>query len=197
MQTNDLLDEMLSTIPNAQRTSNVLNNIHIMIERFKQLRQKFSTFDDNGNIGGSLIKESTYKPLVNELLHFKTLLYWLLPVVKNVKKVYNISANTEEDEYPDTILLNTTQSVEYVKTIVGNYQSNEFPDEQNKYVTFIKEINPYFTPFEELNPENMHDIIYEKEVESNLNVIIDNLDDFYSSVAKNDIIKMKRFVIQK
>jgi len=197
MQTNDFLDEMLSTIPNAQRTSNVLNNIHIMIERFKQLRQKFSTFDENGNITSSLIKESSYKPLVNELLHFKTLLYWLLPVVKNVKKVYNISANTEEDEYPDTILLNTTQSVEYVKTIVGNYQSNEFPDEQNKYVTFIKEINPYFTPFEELNAENLHDIIYEKDVENNLNVIIDNLDDFYSSVAKNDIIKMKRFVIQK
>jgi hypothetical protein len=197
MQTNDLLDEMLSTIPNAQRTTSVLNNIHTMIERFKQLRQKFSTFDDNGNIIGSLRKESSYKPLVNELIHFKTLLYWLLPVVKNVKKVYNISPNTEDDEYPDTILLNTTQSVQYVKTIIGNYQSNEFPDEQNKYVTFIKEINPYFTPFEELGPENLQDIIYEKEVGNNLNVIIDNLDDFYSSVAEKDIIKMRRFVIQK
>jgi hypothetical protein len=71
MQTNDLLDEMLSTIPNAQRTTSVLNNIHTMIERFKQLRQKFSTFDDNKNITGSLVKESSYKPLVNELIHFK------------------------------------------------------------------------------------------------------------------------------
>jgi hypothetical protein len=197
MQANDMLDEMLSTIPNSQRTSNVLNNIHIMIERFKQLRNKFSTFDQNGNITGSLIKESTYKPLVNELIQFKTLLYWLLPVVKNVKKLYNVSTNLEENDYPDVISLNTTQNMEDVKNVIGNYQSNEFPDEQNKYVTLIKELNPYFTPFEELGSENLQDIIYEKEVETNLNVIIDNLDDFYSSIAKNDIVKMRRFVIQK
>jgi hypothetical protein len=197
MQSNDLLDEMLSTIPNVQRTASVLNNIHIMIERFKQLRQKFSAFDENGNIIGSLTKEAAYKPLVNELLHFKTLLYWLLPVVKNVKKIYNVTTNAEEEDYPDVITLKTTQTIEEVKHLVENYQSNEFPDEQNKYVTLIKEINPYFTPFEELNPENLQDIIYEKEVESNLNVIIDNLDDFYSSIAENDIIKMKRFVVQK
>jgi len=197
MQTNDLLDEMLSTIPNAQRTSSVLNNIHTMIERFKQLRQKFSTFDDNGNITGSLTKEASYKPLVNELVHFKTLLYWLLPVVKNVKKIFNISTNTEENDYPDTISLKTTDTIDAVKNIIGNYQSNSFPDEQNKYVTMMKELNPYFTPFEEPNSENLYDIIYEKEVENNLNVIIDNLDDFYSSVAENDIIKMRRFVIQK
>lgn len=197
MQANDLLDEMLSTIPNVQRTSNVLNNIHIMIERFKQLRQKFSAFDDNGNIIGSLTKEAAYKPLVNELLHFKTLLYWLLPVVKNVKKIYNVSTNAEEEDYPDVITLKTTQTFEEIKHLIENYQSNEFPDEQNKYVSLIKGINPYFTPFEELNPENLQDIIFEKEVESNLNVIIDNLDDFYSSIAENDIIKMKRFVVQK
>jgi hypothetical protein len=197
MQANDLLDEMLSTIPNVQRTSSVLNNIHIMIERFKQLRQKFSTFDENSNITGSMIKEASYKPLVNELLQFKTILYWLLPVVKNVKKIYNVTTNTEEEDYPDVITLKTTHTIQEIKHSVENYQSNEFPDEQNKYVTLIKEINPYFTPFEELNSENLSDIIYEKEVENNINVILNNLDDFYSSIAENDIIKMKRFVIQK
>jgi len=45
-QLSDLLDELLSTIPSAQRTSRVLNNIHIMIDRFKQLRQHFSYFDE-------------------------------------------------------------------------------------------------------------------------------------------------------
>ena len=39
-QTTDLLDELLSTIPNIKRTDTVLNNIHTMIERFKQLRKK-------------------------------------------------------------------------------------------------------------------------------------------------------------
>ena len=45
-QTSDLLDDMLSTIPNTQSTPRVLNNIHTMIERFKQLREKYSSFDE-------------------------------------------------------------------------------------------------------------------------------------------------------
>jgi hypothetical protein len=40
-QISNLLDELLSTIPNLQRTPNVLNNIHRLIERFKQLRHEF------------------------------------------------------------------------------------------------------------------------------------------------------------
>jgi hypothetical protein len=47
-QTGDLLDELLSTIPNIKRTDTVLNNIHTMIERFKQLRRKYSMFDKAG-----------------------------------------------------------------------------------------------------------------------------------------------------
>ena len=38
LQTDDMMDELLSTIPNSKRTKDVLNNIHILIERFKQLR---------------------------------------------------------------------------------------------------------------------------------------------------------------
>ena len=196
MQSNDLLDEMLSTIPNHQRTSNVLNNIHIMIERFKQLRSMFSSFDANGNITGVYVKEASYKPLVQELTQFKCLLYWILPVVKNVKKIYNATIDPD-DEYPDIVPLNTTQNIQEMKGIIENYQSNQFPNEQNKYITLFNELNSYFTPFEDVNPENLHDVIYEKDVSSNLNVIIDNLDDFYSTIAQNDIIKMKRFVIQK
>jgi hypothetical protein len=49
-QTGDLLDELLSTIPNLKRTDTVLNNIHTMIERFKQLRRKYSVFDKDGNL---------------------------------------------------------------------------------------------------------------------------------------------------
>ena len=48
-QTNDLLDELLSTVPNNQRTNSVLNNIHIMITRFLQLREIGSVFDKNKN----------------------------------------------------------------------------------------------------------------------------------------------------
>ena len=48
-QSNDLLDELLADIPSDKRTQRILNNIHISIQRFKQLRRKFSNFDDSGN----------------------------------------------------------------------------------------------------------------------------------------------------
>ena len=48
-QCNDLLNELLSTIPNDERTRSVLQNINTMITRFKQLREEYSIIDKNGN----------------------------------------------------------------------------------------------------------------------------------------------------
>lgn len=195
-QTNDLLEELLSKVPNSQRTAKVLNNIHITIERFKQLRSQFSEFDAYGNIVSAKIKGSDWKPLASDLVKMKTLLFWILPVVKNIKKVYNISAK-EDIEYSDITPLVTYEDVEKMKSIIGNYQSDNVPIEQNKYITMMNELGPYFTPFEDANPEANSDILYNFNVESELNTIIDNLGDFYSSVAENEVIKSRKFVIQK
>ena len=81
MQSNDLLNEMLSTIPAIQRTSTVLNNIHTMIERFKQLRTQFSTFDQNYNIEGPIVKKANWRPLTKELLEFKNIILKKLEVM--------------------------------------------------------------------------------------------------------------------
>lgn len=196
MQTNDLLDELLSTVPNNQRTTSVLNNIHVMIERFKQLRMEFSELDVYGNVLSSIKKGIEWKPLVNDLLKFKTSLSWLLPVAKNMKKVYNINPN-ENAEYQDIISLNLNDDLKDIRNILNNYKSNDSPDEQNKYVTMMSELNPYFTPFEEPNPEFSSNIIYTNEVLTDITAIIDNLTDFESSIVKNDLIQTKKFLIQK
>jgi hypothetical protein len=85
-QTNDLLEEMLSTIPNYKRTNHVLNSIHILITRFLQLRQISSSFDQNKNISGIIRRTADDRPLANYLSEFKNNLYWIMMVAKNVKK---------------------------------------------------------------------------------------------------------------
>jgi len=50
IQVNDLMDELLSNIPNSQRNKLVLDNIHLLIERYKQLRAMYSKFDKNDNV---------------------------------------------------------------------------------------------------------------------------------------------------
>jgi hypothetical protein len=196
-QTDDLLNELLSNIPNTQRTSGVLNNIHTMIERFKQLRTEFSNLDDNGNVTGPVIKSVNWKPLATNLMSFKTVLYWLLPVAKNVKKVYNISSNEDIDEIVDVVPLSIDENIGDIKNIFDRYKSNDTPSEQNKYFNLISELNPYLTPFNETNAEATFDVINSISIENDLTAIIDNLDEFSSSIVENDIVKTKKFVIQR
>lgn len=195
-QTNDLLEEMLSQIPNTQRTVSVLNNVHTMIERFKQLREEFSTFDENKNVIGTVIKNANWKPLVNDLLHFKTMLYWLIPVAKNVKKVYDAVSN-DENELGDVSTHFTLNNIGEIDNLLKAYKSNDLPDSENKYVTLYSDLNPYFTPFQDTDAELNNDIITDSYVLDNFNVVIDNLGNLYSSVVENNIIKSKRFVIEK
>jgi len=144
-QVADLLDDLLSTVPNAQRTPRVLNNIHIMIERFKQLREQFSFFDQYGNVEGMLIKEATYRPLQNWLYKFNKNLYWILPVVKNVKKTYNIENIDEENN--DIINLTLADDIKDINEILNRYKSNNLSAESNKYTALYTELNKHFTPF--------------------------------------------------
>jgi len=196
-QTDDLLNELLSNIPNVQRTGAVLNNIHTMIERFKQLRSEFSELDEYGNVIGPVIKTVSWKPLVKNLTTFKNLLFWLLPVAKNVKKVYNISSKEDTSESQDIVSLTIDQDIDEMKIIFDRYKSNDTPSDQNKYFNLISELNPYLTPFQQTDAESTYDVISDINILNDVNAIIDNLGDFYSSVAENDIIKTKKFVIQR
>ena len=190
-----LLDELLSTIPSSQRTPRVLNNIHIMIERFKQLRENFSFFDQYGNVEGALVKESSFKPLSSYFNTFNVNLYWILPVVKNIKKVYDVTHIDEENN--DIINIDLDKDIKDIKELVQKYNSNDLPNEQNTYASLYSELNPYFTPFNLLDVEKIGGIINEKYTFTNINTIIDNLEEMYSSIYSSNAIRNRRFVIQK
>ena len=194
-QVSDLLDELLSTIPNAQRTPKVLNNIHIMIERFKQLREHFSYFDQYGNVESAAIKEATYKPLSEYFSNFKINLYWILPVVKNIKKVYNVEHIDEENT--DVVDIDLDRNINSIKELIDNYKANDLPLDQNKYASFYSELNPYLTPFERVGDEKTNGIIDDKYVLTDINTIVDNLEEMYSSIFNSNSIRNRRFVIQK
>ena len=161
-QLTDLLDDILTTIPNAQRTEKVLNNIHTMIERFKQLRESFSSFDQYGNVNGFVVKESSYKPLSTYFNNFNQNLYWILPVVKNIKKIYNDlnesdwnkmqrQENSEEKEDNDYEQYNIYSDLNKMDEIVRKYKSSSASDENNKYSSLYIDLDPYFTPFSKMD----------------------------------------------
>jgi hypothetical protein len=194
-QLSDLLDELLSTIPSVQRTTRVLNNIHIMIERFKQLRSSFSVYDKYENVVGPIVKEASYKPLLDYFNNFNKSLYWILPVVKNVKKIYDAEHIDEDNNDIENISL--FSQIESIQELVENYKSNNLPAEQNKYSALYSELSPYLTPFSSVSEESMTDIIIEKAVNTNMNTIIDNLTEMYSSIFSSNAVRSRRFVISK
>lgn len=194
-QTNDLLDELLSSVPNSQRTSAVLNNIHKMIERFKQLRNEFSKFDKYGNADMPDYQGANYKPLVNSLMNVNKKLYWLLPVCTNKKKIYDVEMDELKQEYNDVISLTLSKERTDEEDIINLYKSNSIPDGENKYNYLLRELNPHFTPVDKPS-SSQQDYITIKEVEDNINAIIDNLGDLKSSVIKNEAIFRRKFVIQ-
>ena len=137
-QTTDLLNELVSKFPNVERTKSVLNNIHSIIERFRQLREEFSTFDSNGN--ATLVKRRSddYKPLAKTLLSLNQKLFWILPVSKNIRKFYNVdSANVT-----DFTATATEESIEQENALTDDYMTNK-----DSFVTYINKMNDYITPY--------------------------------------------------
>lgn len=194
-QTSDLLDELLSNVPNAQRTASVLNNIHKMIERFKQLRQEFSKFDEYGNADMPAFQGAGYKPLVKSLKELNKKLYWILPVCKNKKKVYDVDVSVQQ-EYSDIVPLTFGESLLNEQAVLKEYNTNAMNGTSgpSKYTTLINNLNPFLTPFE--NPNYQEFSITSQEVNDNFAAIIDNLEDLQSSIVKNDNVLRRKFVIQ-
>ena len=192
-QTNNLLDDLLSTIPAADRTRVKLNNIHTMIERFKQLRLMFSEFDVYGNITQPIVHGAQYKPLVKELENLSTKLYWLIPVAVNKRKVFDIESEIV-DEVNDVLPMTLAELRIQEDDIVKTYMDSSIPEGENKVAFLIQNLNPYLTPFvEPTYPDNQ---ITNINVKQDIAVVVDNQDDFYSSAASNNDIVRTRFVMQ-
>jgi hypothetical protein len=182
-QTTDLLNELISEFPNIDRTKSVLNNIHSIIERFRQLREEFSTFDANGN--ATLVKRrgEDYKPLAKTLLSLNQKLFWILPVSKNIRKFYNVdSANLT-----DFTVITTEESIERENALTDDYLTNK-----DSFATYINKMNEYITPYTNPDPE----FGFTQYVHANISSILDNLTDFYSSIVKGEQVKRNQFVIQ-
>ena len=180
-QTSDLLNELVSKYPNVERTKSVLNNIHTIIERFQQLRDEFSNFDTNGNAMVPERRLEHYKPLAKSLLALNQKLFWLLPVAKNIRKFYNADSSNASD----FTINNMEENLEESNALFEDYASNK-----ESFLSYISKMNTYLTPF--TTPETATT----QFIQTNITAVLDNLNDFYSSIVKGDTIKRNRFVIQ-
>ena len=125
------------------------NNIHIMVERFKQLRNTFSNFDENGNANMPKYKGANYKPLVDKINDLNYKLYWILPIAQNIKKLYDLDIdininNNEVLDLPMDVISNTLAETRINESDIRElYTTNT-----DNYSTYMNKLNPYLTPFD-------------------------------------------------
>ena len=185
-QTNDLLDDLLASVPTSERTNKLMNKISMQINRFKELRLMFSQFDEYGSISGFLKKGANYKPLIQHIENLDQKLFWLLPVGVNKKKLYNVNME-EAEEFSEIIPLDLYTQLSSEIQVVDAYKTNSMPSDENKYAYLYKELNPYLTPFQE--PMQTSEFLLNKPVNTNLNILLDNTNDNFNSLtAHNDSI---------
>jgi len=187
-QLDDLLDDMLSTVPNAQRTDTVKNNIHKMIQRFQQLRDTFSIFDNKGYALMPKAQGANYKPLIGVMEKLDKQLYWLLPVVKIMKKLYQSEEEIIErfaQDNKDNTQVDFKQEKDNERAVQEKYEQNDTGNEANKYVFLQKELNAYYTPFSNENA-GADGVLINHKVNTTITAVVDNFDNFNSSVQGHD-----------
>ncbi len=160
-QYNDLLENIIASVPKHKRTESELNHIHRNIERFFQLRKEYSIFDKNGVPRMPAHYTDADKPSIPHIQNLDTPLYWIVPIVENIKKLYVTGDDAQE---PDTVngIYSFKQQIAEEKGI--------YPDRNAPYnPNIMNDLNSYLTPFE--NPKKNPDRVYvleDKAVHSNI-----------------------------
>ena len=189
IQVNDLMDELLSTIPNEKRNQHVINNIQLLITRFKELRVHFSEFKNGNVVVSPKIKGPFYKPLVESVGNMNDHLKWLIPIVKMRKQICDVD---DDSGLNDVVYTSTYQS--YM----------QLADAQHKYYVGKQMINPdvmdnlvadTFKPYNK--PYESTEILKTQGINVNIEAIISNIDDFKSSILDGENLSYKQYVIQK
>ena len=192
VQINSYMDELLSTIPYSARTTAVMTRIHILVERFKELRELYSEFDPTGNI--KWLKKTdptTHKPLIPRIQKMDVKLPWIVPIVSNTKKIYQ-----EADKLGETY---TSDIFKYTDDLAIAEESNMINDlyysaanEQNKYVTLYDQLNENFmTPA--FPPANDHEIMKQIPVGITTETFVQNSRNIYSNAISHNEIESHRF----
>ena len=199
IQANSLLDQLLSTIPTEKQTKAIKQKINTLINRYKQLRENFSTFNEHHDIVGYTFRGPDYKPLVEKMKNLSAFVKWIIPVVKQRKCIYPdeiseedmaINMNDNNDYIPKSLI---EEVYEQYNNIITEYKSSAT---LHRYSTFYNKIHNLFTSFypEIGNPELL---LENHTIDQHVDTIISNFQDFDSTNFSDNKIQTSKYAIQR
>lgn len=171
-QINHLLDDLLASVSDANRKDRVLRNIYTHIQRFQELREQFSTYDEYGQITGALKKNPIlHKPLAHALLQMNKPIPWIKPVVSQYKKLYDVDSTFSIYDATSISTLDAIQNENEFETdfMRINYNNND----QVKYQSLQQELGSITRPFSyEWSTKDC--LIHDVEIQHDMDFIVSN-----------------------
>lgn len=192
-QVNDMLDILLSQVPNRERTTKVMNEIHHLIQRFRELRTQYSHFDEHRNILDIKQNGADHKPLVHHLMNLDKKLTWILPVVALKKKLYVL--DNKENVFDDVVLEDIAEDIVKSAKLQEDYQKTRMQssNEEGLYVKYHK--MSHDAPFTAPREDNY--LATDVSIEAPMEALVHNLEKFHSTVIDHLEYARQRYVIQR
>lgn len=181
-QVTDMMDDILSLYSLDKRTKRVMNSIHKIIERYKQLREEYSVRNEEGILTIPLPIQDGTKPLLYTLMDNKVSIDWIIPLTKVKKVLFNLPFQTI-GYYNDVIQSNIDMSLLEYSDIWDEYYKNNAPVQENKYNTLMNKLSSYLSHIEN-DPNLTH--LYSLDVNQRQPIILNNYSDFKSTTISNN-----------
>jgi hypothetical protein len=189
-QTNDYLDKLINAYLPEQRTPEVINRIHNEINYYLQLRTLYSNFDINNN--PSIIEERGvhYKYLKEQLFNLNKKLYYILPIVSNVRNLL-INDDGEIDTMEDKNSYNYQHIGEFIEALNDvslKWINNSSKEKINNYKEHIKSLMALLDNAINYSEENIN-------VNGQITMINTIVDDFYNYSVNKGSLSKDRFIM--
>ena len=189
-QTNDYLDKLLNAYLPEQRTSEVINRIHSEVNYYLQLRNIYSKFDANNNPSIMEERGQHYKYLKEQLFNLNRKLYFILPIVSNVRNLL-ISDDNEKDGITDDTAYNYQHMGEFIESlndIALRWVNNSSKEKINNYSEHIKSLTRLLDNYSNYSEENIN-------VNGQIEMVNNIVDDFYNYCIDKGALSKSRFVV--
>lgn len=180
-QINGLLDDLLASVSDANRNDRVMRQIYTHIQRFQELRNEFSTYDEYGQIAGFVKRNPILnKPLSSALLNFDRVVPYIKPVVSQCKLIYDVRVDSSDVHENDLLnsLTNEEDALNY--TMRMNYENNE----NIKYQQAMQATNALAQPFSN-RWKSIDTIVSDLPVHMDMDFVVSNDGHFNSTFVSN------------
>ena len=182
MQATDFMDNMISKYNKKFNYETYIENLNKELNRFKELRLLYSNFDSNNIPHIPEGKTEFNKPLKELLYNLNKKIYWILPIVSYKKNVIYQQETQDSELYDDFLILKSDNDfIRELKNVTDRWIDNSSKEKINEYKLYI---NNLLNIIDNLKLNTDYEEELNLEVKTQLDVINDMFDDFYSYSIK-------------